>query len=110
MIALDIIRWIVPLFVALVIFLIIGWFTGNKEYGAKDDERSQLIKQRAIVGSWIFLLIMLVINIIFNFFGLRTGLLKGAPFNHPEIFYLIILVVSYFIYYRIYSRRLSSNE
>ena len=104
------VRWIVPFFVGLIIFLIIGWFTGKKEYGAKDDERSQLIKQKAIVGSWTFLIMVFVINIIFDFFDLRTGPVNNVPFNHPELLYLLLLVGSYFIYYWIYSRRLSSNE
>jgi hypothetical protein len=45
---------VVPLLVGLVMFFIIGWTTGNKEYGGvetQDDERSQLIKQKAIVSS-----------------------------------------------------------
>ncbi len=92
--------------------MIIGWFTGNEEYGGvnkNDDERSQLIKQKAIVGSWTFLLIVFVVNIIFNFLDLRKGPIKNAPFNHPELFYLLLLVCSYFVYYWIYSRRMSEN-
>ncbi|MGP4078197.1 hypothetical protein [Halobacillus sp. K22] len=104
--------WAVSILVGVIIFLIIGRFTGNEEYGGinkSDDERSQLIKQKAIVGSWTFLFIVFVINIIFRFFNLNTGLLKNAPFNHPELFYLLLLIGSYFVYYIIYSRRLSGN-
>ncbi|MGP4070341.1 hypothetical protein ACTWP7_17195 [Halobacillus sp. B29] len=74
-----------------------------------DDERSQYIKQKAIVGSWSFLLIVFFINIVFSVFDLRSGFLKNDPFNHPELFYLLILIGSYFVYYLIYSRRVSGN-
>lgn len=107
------IRWIVILVAVLIMFFVIGWFTGNKGYGGSsknDDERSQLIKRKSIVGSWTFLLAVFFINIIFDFFDLRTGMLKNAPFNHPELFYLLILVGSYFVYYFIYSRRKSGNK
>lgn len=109
------VRWTVPFLVGIIIFLIIGWFTGNgKKYGGKitkDDERSQFIKQKAIVHSWTFMLILLVMNSIFDFFNLtNSGLLKNTRFDHPTLFYLIILIGSYFAYYLIYRIRLSSNE
>lgn len=109
------VRWIVPFLVAIIIFLFIGWFTGKgEEYGGKrtkDDERSQSIKQRAIVRSWTFMLMILVLGEIFDLFNItKEGLLKEARFDHPTLFYLIILIGSYFVYYFIYRIRLSSNE
>ncbi|MFC7319794.1 hypothetical protein [Halobacillus campisalis] len=106
------IEWAVSITVGIIIFLFIGRFTGSEEFGGvnkSDDERSQYIKQKAIVGSWTFLLIVFFMNIVFNFLDLRTGFLKNAPFNHPELFYLLLLVGSYVVYYLIYSRRLSGN-
>lgn len=101
---------IVPLLVGLIMFFIIGWTTGNKEYGGvetKDDERSQLIKQKAIVSSWVLLLMFLFINFLFDFFNIN----QVAPkLEYPELFYLLLLVGSYFVYYWIYNRRLSTNE
>lgn len=107
------ITWGIPALVALILFLGVGKFTGTEEYGGvntKDDERSQLIKQKAIVGSWIFMLGVSVIGIIFDFFDITQGPLKENRLDHPSLFYLIILVGSYFVYYWIYSRRMSSNE
>ena len=100
---------VVPLLVGLVMFFIIGWTTGNKEYGGvetQDDERSQLIKQKAIVSSWVLLLAFLFINFVFDFFNLYK---VDSKLIYPELFYLLLLVGSYFVYYWIYSRQLSSN-
>lgn len=104
---------IIPLFVGLIIFFVIGWVTGTDEYGgveAKDDERLQLIKQKAIVRSWLLLLIFFIINFIFDFFKLNDGRLALIQFKYPELFYLLFAVISYFAYYWIYSRRMSGNE
>lgn len=113
MITLDLIRAVVPLLVGLIIFIIIGWVTGTDEYGGvktKDDERSQLIKQKAIVSSWLLLLMFFVINFVFDLFNLNDERLALILFVYPELLYLLIAVISYFVYYWIYSRRMSSNE
>lgn len=102
--------WIVALLAGLIIFFIIGRFTGTEEYGGintKDDERSRFIKQKAIVSSWVLLLMLLFINFVFDFFNLNQRGIKQL--EYPELLYLLVLVVSYFVYYLIYSRRLSSN-
>jgi len=104
------IKVIVPFLAGLILFFIVGWTTGNKEYGGvetKDDERSQLIKQKAIVSSWILLLMFLFINFIFSFLKLNRVI---PNWEYPELFYLLLLVGSYFVYFWIYNRRLSSNE
>ena len=91
----DLIRAVVPFLVGLIIFFIIGWVTGTDEYGGvktKDDERSQLIK------------------FVFELFKLNDERLALIPFVYPELLYLLIAVISYFVYYWIYSRRMSSNE
>lgn len=107
------VNWMVPFLVGLVIFLITGWFTGSDEYGGvrtKDDERSQLIKQKAIVSSWLFLLMFFVVNFVFDFFNLRKEGLNNTTFVYPELLYFLLAVVSYFAHYWIYSRRMSANE
>ncbi|SMH28884.1 hypothetical protein SAMN04488700_0996 [Carnobacterium iners] len=107
------IRWIVTFAVGLIMFFVIGWLTGNNEYGVtskKDDERSQLIKHKAIVSSWLLLIMFFIINFVFNFFNLNDERLAMVEFNYPELFYLLIAIVSYFIYYWIYSRKMSSYE
>jgi len=109
------VKLIVPFLLGLIAFFIPAWFAGNKEYGGvetKDDERSQLIKQKAIAGSWIFMLILFIFSTVLDFFDLSKGPLKNIPFayEHPSLIYLILLIASYFVYYLIYSRRLSSNE
>ncbi|EDP68916.1 hypothetical protein CAT7_06733 [Carnobacterium sp. AT7] len=94
-------------------FFINGWLTGNNEYGItskKNDERSQLIKHKAIVSSWLLLMMFFIIDFIFNFFNLDNNRLAMVEFNYPELFYLLIAIVSYFIYYWIYSRKMSSHE
>ncbi|MGB7459342.1 MAG: hypothetical protein WA887_00510 [Carnobacterium jeotgali] len=107
------IRWIVTLAVGVIMFFINGWLTGNNEYGItskKNDERSQLIKHKAIVSSWLLLMMFFIIDFIFNFFNLDNNRLAMVEFNYPELFYLLIAIVSYFIYYWIYSRKMSSHE
>lgn len=109
------INLVVPFLTGAIIFLIVGWFTGSKEFGGvetNDDERSILIKQKATGGSWTFMLGLFIFSVVYDFFDLSKGALKNVPFahEHPSLIYLIILVVSYFVFYWIYSRRLSSNE
>lgn len=107
------IKWIVTVAVGVIMFFINGWLTGNNKYGItskKDDERSQLIKHKTIVSSWLLLMIFFIINFIFNFFNLDNDRLAMVEFNYPELFYLLIAIVSYFIYYWIYSRKMSSYE
>ncbi len=107
------IKAVVPFLIGLIIFFIIGWVTGTNEYGGvetKDDERSQLIKQKAIVSSWLLLLMFLIISFVFDFFNLNDERLALVPFVYPELLYLLIAVISYFVYYWIYSRRMSSHE
>lgn len=104
------VRWVFALLVGLIIFFIIGRFTGTEEYGGintKDDERSRFIKQKAIVSSWVLLLMLLFVSFVFDFFNLNQRGIKQM--EYPELLYLLVLVVSYFVYYWIYSRRLSSN-
>src|SRR5690625_2561848 len=99
----------------LIAFFIPALFTGNKEYGGvntKDDERSRLIKHKAIDGILLFMLILVIFSNAFDFFNLSNGALENFHFDtdHLSLFYLIILVCSYFVYYIIYSKQLSSNE
>ncbi|HDX9590518.1 TPA: hypothetical protein ROX98_003560 [Bacillus pseudomycoides] len=107
------VKWVIPFLVGLTIFFIIGWVTGTDEYGGvktKDDERSQLIKQKAIVSSWLLLLGFFVINFIFDFFHLNDERLALVQLKYPELLYLLIAMLSYFVYYWMYSRRMSVHE
>lgn len=107
-------HWIIALLCGIVLFLVIGWFTGDSdEFGGvdtKDDERSKMIKQKAIVSSWVLLLIILITGFVFDFFNLNDPRLANIELAYPELLYLLVAVSSYFIYYWIYSRRLSSHE
>lgn len=104
------VRWVISLLVGLIIFFIIGWSTGTEEHGGvntKDDERSRFIKQKAIVSSWVLLLMLLFVNFVFDFFNINQ---RGiTQMEYPELLYLLVLVFSYFIYYWIYNSRLSGN-
>lgn len=108
-----VLTWFVPFITGLIIFLIIGWFPGTDEYGGlkpKVDERVQMIKQKAIVSSWLLLLVFFVIHSVFKFFELQDKRLALIPNKYPELLYLLIAIVSYCIYYWIYRRRMSSHE
>lgn len=99
--------------VALSIFFVTGWLTRSDEYGVsskKDEARSQLIKYKAIVSSWVLLISFFVINFVFDFFNLNDERLAILPFKYPELLYLFIAIISYFIFYWIYRRKMSANE
>lgn len=104
------VRWVVPFLIGIILFWVIGWLTGDKDYDAKDDERSEFIKQKAIVRSWVLLIMFFIINFVFDFFNLTDERLALVPFVYPELFYLLIAIISYFVYYWIYSKRMSSSE
>lgn len=107
------VKWIVSLVIGLVIFFIIGWVTGTEEYGGiktKDDERLQLIKQKSIVSSWLMLLGIFVVNFVFDFFHLSDKRLADVQFQNPELLYLLIAILSYVVFFWIYSRRMSEYE
>lgn len=104
------VEWIIPIFVGLILVYSVSWFTGDKNYSGVetgDDERSQLIKMKSIVGSWVFLLMILLIRFVIDLFNLTQSTIT---IKFPELLYLILLVGSNFIYYWVYSRRLSSND
>lgn len=104
------VEWIIPIFVGLILVYSVSWFTGDKNYSGVetgDDERSQLIKMKSIVGSWVFLLVILLIRFVIDLFNLNQS---TTTIKFPELLYLILLVSSYFVYYWVYSRRLSSND
>ena len=108
-----IIRYIILVLVGICLFFIIGWLTGSKEYGGaktRDDERSQYIKQKAIVNSWIFTIIFLIINFAFDVLNLRKEPLFDETVVYPELFYVLIAITVYFVYYWKYRKRMSSHE
>lgn len=111
----DFIKIIVPLFAGLLIFFIVGWFTGSKEFGGvetKDDERLQFIKHKAIAHSWVFMFVLFILNAVNDFLNVNKETLKKKVFfyEYPSFVYLIILIGSYFVFYFIYHRRFSSHE
>ncbi|MBU8790547.1 hypothetical protein [Oceanobacillus caeni] len=98
------------LIILLVYISIIGYFTGSKDYflGPNDDERKKVIKQKSVVQSWSTILLFLLTNFLFDLFNLHDERLSEAPFVFPELFYLIILILSYFIFLLINSRKMSA--
>ena len=109
------IKLVIPFLLGVAAYVIPPFFTGTKEHGGvnpKDDERSQFIKQKAIAGSWTFMLLLFVFITTLDFFKIGKGPFGNFQFGfeHQTLFYLIILIASYFVYYFIYSKRLSSNE
>ncbi|MFD3446691.1 hypothetical protein ACFDTO_19015 [Microbacteriaceae bacterium 4G12] len=96
--------------IPFIFFVAVGWFTGSKEYifAPNDDERKRSIKQKAIIQSWITVLLFLFSNLVMDLFQLRDARLNEIPLKYPELSYLIVAVVSYFIFYIINSRRMSA--
>ena len=96
--------------VPLVFIIIIGYFTGSKEFilGPNDDERKKSIKQKSIVQSWVTIFLFLLTNFLFDLFNLQDERLSDITFVFPELFYLIILVVSYIIFLVINNKKMSA--
>ena len=102
-------------FISIVIILvfigIIGYFTGNKEsfgVGPNNDERKKFIKQKSIVQSWATILLFLLTNFLWDFFNLYDERLFDTTIVYPELLYLSILIISYFIFLIINNKKMSA--
>lgn len=98
------------LVIPVIWMLIIGWLTGSKEFffGPEDDERKQSIKQKAVLQSWATLFLFLLTNFLWDIFDLKDARLEHVEFVYPELVYLIILVLSYFVFYFIHTKKMSA--
>ncbi len=96
--------------IPIVWMLIVGWLTGSNEFffGPKDDERKQSIKQKAVIQSWATLFLFLFTNFLFDLFDLGDARLDQVEFVYPELFYITILVLSYFVFYLVNARKMSA--
>ncbi|NGP45575.1 hypothetical protein G4V62_11655 [Bacillaceae bacterium SIJ1] len=97
------------LIIPIIWMVIVGWFTGNKgllfkSYQPDDDERKQLIKQKAIVQSWSTLLLVLLLNTVLKLLNIGTTM-EGQIY--PELFYVVILLGSYVVFYLVNFRKMS---
>jgi hypothetical protein len=103
-------KFLISIITVLLFIIIIGFFTGSKEFivGPNDDERKKLIKQKSIVQSWATILLFLLTNFLFDLFNLYDERLSDTAFVFPELFYLIILIVSYFIFLVINNKKMSA--
>lgn len=101
---------IIFLIIPILWMIIVGYFTGSKDhfFGPNDDERQRSIKHKSVVQSWSTVLLFLFTNFLFDFFNLHDERLADTPFVFPELFYLIILVVSYFVFLVINNRKMSA--
>ena len=111
----DLIKWIILLLGAIIIFLIPSWMIQMDNVGKlkeKNNELHQVIQQRAIVASWIFILGIFVMSAIPDLFGFTKKLFHKiqSVFDSLSLVYLIILVVSYFVYYWIFSKKFSMSH
>jgi hypothetical protein len=95
----SLLEWGVYLILGLIMFFVIDWVTGDGLVfsGRNQDERKQMIKRKSIVSSWLALLILFVANFVRDYFHL--GAVSELPLKHPEGFYLIVALVSFFIFY-----------
>lgn len=96
--------------VPILWLLIVSWFTGSKDYVFKtnDDERQQQIKQKAVVQSWATLILLFLTNFLLDVFQLRDERLADVPFVFPELLYLLVAVMSYFVFFMINTRKMSA--
>ncbi|WP_374704049.1 hypothetical protein [Salimicrobium jeotgali] len=112
MLILELVSFGIIVFAGLVIFFASGWFTGTDEFGGvntRDSERLKIIKQKAIVSSWILLVMVFFLSSVFEFLQLNNGGWNLFGSIKPELLYLLVAVISYFVYYWMYKRRLSSS-
>jgi hypothetical protein len=100
---------LVQLIVILLWIVSIGWITGKKSYpiGPNDDERKQSIKSKSIIQSWTTLLLFLVTNYLFGVFNVNepSGSISST---NLELFYIILALVTYFIFYFVNSKKMSA--
>ncbi|MBM7587525.1 hypothetical protein JOC86_004098 [Bacillus pakistanensis] len=101
-----VLSFVLPIFLVIIV----SWFTGNKNFfgGPNDDERKRTIKQKSVAQSWTTLLIFLVVNFLHDFFKLGDERLAAISLPYPELLYLMILVVSYFIFLTINNKKMSA--
>ncbi|TGA97857.1 hypothetical protein E4665_10690 [Sporolactobacillus shoreae] len=102
------IEWLTTVLpVGVILFFANDWLTGDGLIfsGRDADERKRAIKYKSIVGSWTAVLALLIVDFLQDFFRLRSPL-HYPPIKYPELFYLILAVVCYFIFYIINSRKM----
>ncbi|MCP3028521.1 hypothetical protein [Halobacillus sp. A5] len=97
--------------IPIIWLVVVGWFTGKKDYIFKrnDDKNKQRIKQKAVVQSWAVLLLFLLTNFLFDVFNLGDPRLNGEAL-YPELFYLVVVVLSYFFFYFLNLKRAGAVE
>lgn len=95
----SLVEWGVMLVLGIIMFFVIDWVTGEGLIfsGRNQDERKQMIKRKSIVSSWLALLILFVANFVRDYFHL--GPVSTLPLKYPEGFYLIVALVSFFVFY-----------
>ncbi|WP_175990136.1 hypothetical protein [Bacillus sp. Marseille-Q1617] len=100
---------LVQLIVILLWIVSIGWITGKKSYpiGPNDDERKRSIKSKSIIQSWTTLLLFLVTNYLFGVFNVNEPEVSMSDTN-LELFYIILALITYFIFYLINSKKMSA--
>ena len=102
-------KFLTYLLIILIWILIVGWFTGSKDYiiGPNDDERKKAIKQKTVVQSWQALLLFLITNYFMNTFNINPEV-KGLGPGSLELFYLIVSISTYIIFYIINIKKMSA--
>jgi hypothetical protein len=102
-------QFFVQLIVILLWVVSIGWITGKKSYpiGPNDDDRKRSIKSKSIIQSWTTLLLFLVTNYLFGVFKVNESV-GNIESTNLELFYIILALVTYFIFYVVNSRKMSA--
>ncbi|MCI1856764.1 MAG: hypothetical protein LKI94_11220 [Sporolactobacillus sp.] len=104
-------QWGVYAICAVFSLVINDWLTGEGLFFKGQDERKRLIKSKAMVSSWLFLLLMFVANFVQNHFVDRflTTHNEFFPVDYP-LFYLVVSLGAYFGYFIFYSLKMSAGK
>ncbi|MBJ8081987.1 phosphoglycerate mutase [Bacillus cereus group sp. N14] len=111
-------KWIIA-FIGMIIWgYINGFFNSDKTANPwiTDDERETKIKQKAIIASWSGVFMFCIINLLNKWLGLGTS--NTSPYlpssvatilkENVELQVLLILFITYGIFYVYYRRKLSA--
>lgn len=105
----SLIHWFIYAILGIFFVLISDWLSGNGLFfsGQNADERKKAIKQKAIVQSWLSLILLFAIDIMQNHFFTDSR----YSFNvYYPIFYIIMAFLTFFIFFIYNSIKMSAGS
>ncbi|WP_079479075.1 hypothetical protein [Halobacillus salinus] len=93
--------------VPIIWLVVVGWLSGSEGFifKPKENARKERIKQKAVIQSWATVILFMLTNFLFDIFHVGDPRLEGVTTQYPELFYLVILFLSYFFFYFINGRK-----